>query len=389
MATSLPMEDEPKLSKNVKVGAGDGPASGYAEVCEVSPNPVQIDFLESITAARREFQSLMRIVEELGTSLSVEETLTLLASRLKKRIPHHSAAIFVREGDLLKPVHTMAEEECWHPLTSMTVGEGLSGWAAENHQPIVNGNPAVEPGYYSAGRPLLSAISVPLEANGDVTGLVTLYSAHANAFTQDHLRVLQQISPKAGMALANALQHEKTAASAATDELTGLPNTRSLMANFEARLRDAKENGSSGAVIVLDLDGFKAVNDNFGHLTGNRVLCQVSEALQQVFSDRDYAARMGGDEFVVLMREYSQVYPAIERLDSLVQKIGQQTCGTEELSVSAGAAFYPVDGDTPERLLAVADERMYRMKEQHRFPAPLPTLKNHFSEGVSLAAHGI
>ncbi len=84
MATSLPMEDEPKLSKNVKVGAGDGPASGYAEVCEVSPNPVQIDFLESITAARREFQSLMRIVEELGTSLSVEETLTLLASRLRK-----------------------------------------------------------------------------------------------------------------------------------------------------------------------------------------------------------------------------------------------------------------------------------------------------------------
>ncbi len=365
MATTQPLEEEPKLSKNVKVDAGEGPASGYAEMCEVSPNLGQIDFLESITAARREFQSLLRIIEELGTSLSVEETLTLLGTRLKKMIPHHSSAVFVRTGDRLDPVHTEGEKECWRPSTPLIVGEGLTGWVAENHQPIVNGNPAVEPGYYCAGRPLLSAISVPLEANGDVTALVTLYSAHANAFTQDHLRILQQISPKAGLSLANALKHERTAAFAATDELTGLPNTRSLSLHLQERL-----SGPAAAVLILDLDGFKGVNDRFGHLTGNRVLRLVSEALRKVFLEEDYLARMGGDEFVVVMRDGTCVDAAIARLDLLVRKIGQQVCGTDGLAVSAGVAFYPVDGDSAEKLISVADQRMYATKEGRRKGAP-------------------
>ena len=365
LATTQPAEEEPKLSKNVRVDAGEGPASGYAEMCEVSPALGQIDFLESITAARREFQSLMRIIEELGTSLSVAETLTLLSTRLKKMIPHHSGGIFVRDGDNLDPVHSYGEDECWRPSTYMTVGAGLTGWVAENHQPIVNGNPAVEPGYYNAGRPLMAAISVPLEANGDVTGLITLYSAHANAFTQDHLRVLQQISPKAGLSLANALQHERTAASAATDELTGLPNTRSLTQHVNERL-----NGSTVAVLVLDLDGFKSVNDRFGHLTGNRVLRLVSEALRKVFPTEDYVARMGGDEFLVVMRDGSQVDSSINRLDLLVRKIGQQVCGTESLALSAGAAYYPADADSADRLIAMADKRMYEMKEAHRLAPP-------------------
>ena len=363
MATSLPVADEPKLSRNVKVGAGEGPASGYAEMCAVSPNPVQIDFLESITAARKEFQSLMRIVEELGTSLSVEETLTLLARRLKKMIPHHSVAVFVRDGEVLTPVHSEAEQECWHPVTPMRVGEGLSGWVAENHQPIVNGNPAVEPGYYCAGRPLLSAISVPLEVNGDVTGLITLYSADTNAFTQDHLRVMQQISPKAGLSLANALTHERTAASAVTDELTGLPNPRSLSSYLENL---AHSSGRSGAVLVLDLDGFKGVNDQFGHLAGNRVLRKLGEELKGSFYRQDYVARMGGDEFVVVLNDASRASAAIAQLSVAVARIGNEVCGTANLALSAGTAFFPEDGQTAERLLAIADQRMYHMKESHR-----------------------
>ena len=212
MATSLPTVQEPKLSKNIQVNAGDGPACGYAELCVVSPNPVQIDFLESVTLARRDFDSLMRIVEDLGPSLTNEETLSIIGKRLKAMIPHHSTAIFMRKGDRLIPVFTDADNECWKPQSAMTVGEGLSGWVAETHQPIVNGNPTVEPGYYGLGRPLLSAISVPLESSGDVTGLITLYSATANAFTQDHLKVLQQIGPKAGLSISIAMQKARLAA---------------------------------------------------------------------------------------------------------------------------------------------------------------------------------
>ncbi len=370
MATSQPVEDEPKLSRNVKVDAGEGPASGYAEMCDLSAHQGQADFRDSITAARREFQSLMRIVEELGNSLSVDETLNLLASRLKKMIPHQSTAVFVREGDSLNPVYSTAEPECWRPTAAIAVGDGLTGWVAETHQPIVNGNPSVEPGYYSAGRPLVSAISVPLEANDDVVGLVTLYSVDPNAFTQDHLRILQQISPKAGLALANALKHEKTVSSAVTDELTGLPNSRALAAHMRTRLEAAREGNSSFAVVMLDLNGFKAVNDKFGHLTGNRVLTLVSEALRKSFADDDYIARMGGDEFVVLLANRLNVNPALARLNALVHKIGQQTCGSDGLSLSAGTSYFPADGELPENLIAAADRRMYSVKEAHHAGAP-------------------
>lgn len=214
MATSVPMEDEPKLSRNLRIEAGDGPASGYADRCVVSPSPVQIDFLESINAAKREFPSLMRIVEELGAHLTVEETLVLVMKRLKRMIPHNSSAVFVRKVDQLIPVHSAADSECWVPQGILTVGEGLTGWVAETHQPIVNGNPTVELGYHCLGRPLLSAISIPLEVNGDVIASITLYSVNAHAFTQDHLRVLLQLGPKAGLSIASSLAQEKLAGTA-------------------------------------------------------------------------------------------------------------------------------------------------------------------------------
>lgn len=371
MATSLPCGDEPKLSKNVKVDAGEGPASGYAELNETASGPVQIDFLKSITAARREFQSLLGVIEDLGTSLSVDETLALLAKRLKKMIPHESSAIFVREGDHLVPAQAAGDDGYWIPRTAIRVGEGLTGWVAENHQPIVNGNPSVEPGYWNGGIALLSAISVPFEANGVVVGAVSLYSRQVNAFTQDHLRVLLQISPRAGLTLANALQHERTAASAATDELTGLPNARSLFLYFAEKLAESVERNENGAVLVIDLDGFKNVNDHFGHLTGNQVLRRIGDDLRKAFSGEDYVARLGGDEFVVVLprRDRIEVNAVIGRLSRLVEEAGEEICGSQQLALSVGTAFYPRDGSSAEQLLAAADERMYQMKEEHRMTA--------------------
>jgi len=209
IATSIPVVDEPKLSRSVRVDAGDGPATGYADLCVVSPNAMQIDFLEAMTATKREFYSLMRIVEELGTYLTMDEALILMMNRLKRMIPHSSSAVFVRRGERLLPVHSSAEAECWVPQEVLTVGEGLTGWCAETHQPIVNGNPSVEAGYYCLGRPLLSALAVPLEVEGNVVASLTLYSVHANAFTQDHLRVLLQVGSKAAASIASSLERDR------------------------------------------------------------------------------------------------------------------------------------------------------------------------------------
>src|SRR5205823_9462749 len=111
------------------------------------------------------------------------------------------------------------------------LGQGLSGWVAENREPIVNGNPAAESGYlndetkFSAMR---AALSVPLIGLTGLVSVLTLYRGERDAFTRDHLRILLAIANKVGYAIENALKYQQAESSAATDYLTNLPNARSL-----------------------------------------------------------------------------------------------------------------------------------------------------------------
>jgi GGDEF domain-containing protein len=244
------------------------------------------------------------VLNELGSSLSVDETLSLLAARLKHMIPYDTVAIYVRKEQRLVPQFVNGEEYRLFSSLDIPMGHGLSGWVAENRRPIINGNPSVEPGYLNDPTKfsrMRSALSVPLEGLGGVAGVLTLYQAEPDAFTRDHLRILQAISSKAGLALENALKFRQVENSAVTDELTGLPNARSLFIQLDSELARAKRTGATLVVLVLDLDGFKSINDRFGHLAGNKVLQMISEGLRSSCREYDCVARMGGDEFVVIL----------------------------------------------------------------------------------------
>lgn len=121
------------------------------------------------------------------------------------------------------------------------------------------------------------------------------------------------------------------------------------------------------AVLVLDLDGFKQVNDSFGHLTGNKVLELTARGLREVCREYDYVARMGGDEFVVVLPaiDLEMVDIIVGRLEEVAVKVGLQVCGKKILSMSIGQAFYPGDGVDAEKLLAEADRKMYQAKGLH------------------------
>jgi diguanylate cyclase (GGDEF)-like protein len=253
----------------------------------------------------------------------------------------------------------------------IAMGQGLSGWVAENRKPIVNGNPSVETGYVN-GRDrfgsLKSAIAVPLVGVGGVVGVLTLYHAEINAFTKDHLRLLLAISSKVALTIENALKYREVQKSAVTDELTGLPNTRSLYLHLDSEVARCKRTKMPLAVLVVDLDGFKLVNDRFGHLAGNRVLKLVAQGLRIACREYDYVARMGGDEFVMILpgMHASAVKRKSVDLGSMVMAAGRECTGEEILSLSVGEAFFPSDGADTEDLLAEADKRMYQMKQSHR-----------------------
>ena len=121
------------------------------------------------------------------------------------------------------------------------------------------------------------------------------------------------------------------------------------------------------AVVVCDLNGFKEINDRFGHLAGDKVLKLFAAAMTGACREYDYAARMGGDEFVIVAPNMTEAAVAdrTQVLNMLAKKAGQDGCGVDVLSLSAGAAFYPRDGTTGEQLLAEADRKMYAAKRRH------------------------
>jgi diguanylate cyclase (GGDEF)-like protein/putative nucleotidyltransferase with HDIG domain len=379
-----------KLSTDLKIEKGASPAAGF-EPSSVPQPAAQPGFIDSIAAARQEFQALLELTHELGSSLRVDETMALLASRLKDLIPHHSIAIYTAEGSSLVARYASGEEAALFSSLSIPLGEGISGWVVRHNKPIVNGNPSVEPGYLNDSTrfsALRSALSVPLPGIQGVVGALTLYHRGGAAFTKDHLRVLMAVSSKAGLTIENALRFGQVEKTAATDSLTGLPNTRTMFQRLDAGLRDAARRGGRLAILVTDIDSFKKINDQFGHTTGNLVLREASDVLQRACSRGDCVARMGGDEFVLLLAdtEPHAVGERIADLDRLVEETGLRVCGADFLRLSAGAAFFPEDGCDAEELLSKADARMYEMKRRHYAEAAAPRSLGNLAAAVAPGA---
>ena len=152
--------------------------------------------------------------------------------------------------------------------------------------------------------------------------------AGENAFTEDHLRVLSAAATKVAVAVENALKYRQAERSAVTDMLTELPNARSLFLHLDSELSRAQRTGQTIAVLVCDLDGFKQINDRYGHLEGNRVLRAVARALRSQCREYDTVARLGGDEFVLVLpgQQPESVSAKVEQLTARWRKRATKRC---------------------------------------------------------------
>ncbi len=372
MAQREPAPDRLVLRADLKLENGAVPAAGFEqEAKNLAPATTsEGDFLASIAAARQEAQMLFELTHDLGKSLSIDDTLSVVSARLRKLIPYDAIAIWICEGDALVPKHVTGDDFRLFTSLEIPLGEGLSGWVVQNKKPILNGNPSVEPGYLNDPTKfstLRSAVSVPLDGLNGVIGALTLYRSEADAFSKDHLRILLAISSKVALSIENALKFQQAQSSATTDYLTGLPNARSLFVHLDRELARCKRNGTALGIMVCDLNGFKTINDRFGHLEGNKVLRFFADRLQEVCRDYDYVARMGGDEFVIVAPglQPSAAIDKAARITEIARKAGIYVTGHDLLSASVGSAFFLKDGMDAEQLLAEADRRMYSVKQLH------------------------
>jgi len=358
-----------KLSTEVKDAKAETaikPAAGFE--AQGRGKVPERSFLGSIAAARQEAQTLFELSQDLGASLSLGETLSVFAVKLRRAMSYDAIAIYVRHGDELVPEYVNGDNFRLFASLRIPMGQGLSGWVAQNLKPILNGNPSVEPGYLndeSKYSTLTSALAVPLEGLQGVVGVVALYHAEKDFFTSDHLRILLAVSSKMALAIENAMKYEQAESSAVTDYLTGLPNARSLFLQLDRELARCKRDNKTLTVMVADMDGFKQINDRFGHLEGNRVLRLFAHSLKETSREYDYVARMGGDEFVVIAPGLTPEAAArkAEQMRDLAKQAGKDICNEDILSLSVGKAVYPEDGKDAEKLLSEADKRMYLQKQ--------------------------
>ena len=357
------------LTTELKIERGPAPAAGFENMSVSDAPGREATFLSSIAAARQEAQSLFEMSQDLGASLSLGETLSVFSVKLKPMVPYDAITIYIRRGDELFPEYVNGDNYRLFASLRIPIGQGLSGWVAQNRKPIVNGNPSVEPGYVNDPAKfttLRSALAVPLEGVAGVIGVLALYRSERDAFTSDHLRILLAVSGKMALAIENALKYQQAESSATTDYLTGLPNARSLFLQLDRELARCKRDNSSLTVMVCDMDGFKKINDRFGHLEGNRVLRLFAQTLKETCREYDYVARMGGDEFVVIAPglPVDAANKKAEQMRPLAKQAGFEVCGEDILSLSVGQAVYPEDGNDAEQLLAEADRRMYLEKQK-------------------------
>jgi putative nucleotidyltransferase with HDIG domain len=221
LARLQPLQVPPKLSTDIKIERGLAPAAGFADSAEApqTTSPA-VKPAERLAAASLHAQSLTELCRGLKGSLSLDDILSLLSARLKRLVPHDSMAVYFHKNNLLAAEFVSGENFRLFSSLRIPLGEGLSGWVAQNHKSILNGNPSVEPGYlnnptqYST---LRSALAVPLEGSAGVVAVLALYRARQDAFSRDDLEVLETIASRLGAVIELATRLKAAGIAAGAD----------------------------------------------------------------------------------------------------------------------------------------------------------------------------
>jgi diguanylate cyclase (GGDEF)-like protein len=316
--------------------------------------------------ANFEINQLDLLVETLQGSESAEEVCVTTTPLLISLFPemHGSLALLDGSTELLRKRLSFGDPEsspdsfkpsdCWALRRGRPhLAHGAS--ATCSHLPL----PAGGAGY-----------CVPLAPHGRLLGLLSLASPDPAALDERRRRLAGMVAEQVGLSLANLALREKLLEQSQVDPLTGLYNRRRMAEAFEHERRSATRDGRRFALLMADIDHFKAFNDRFGHEAGDQVLQAISDALRGAVRPGDIISRFGGEELVVLLPG-TLAPEALERAEECrqaVEGLRLLHAGRDlgQVSISVGVAAYPGDGQTMDELLRHADAGLYDAKAQGR-----------------------
>ena len=205
---------------------------------------------------------------------------------------------------------------------------------------------------------------LPLIAKGVVIGSFVAACCEPNAYSQRHIMLLEQLAAQIAMSIENSRLYAEAEEKARVDELTELLNRRSLDELMIAEINRHSRYGGVFSLIILDLDGFKAFNDSYGHLAGDKLLKEIGGVLKATVRNTDQAFRYGGDEFAILLPN-TPIDAATQVADRIRRKVAAKVkAGHIAITASLGLANWPADGVAANEIVAAADTALYRAKRE-------------------------
>lgn len=319
-----------------------------------------------------ELDALRRISINLTSRLEFKSVLETVVSEALNLIKNtEEANIFLYdEGKLLFGADLFKKHE-ENQVAEKQLPNGFTAMVARQKKMIVIEDIKAHPLHnYLSRSKQGSIIGIPLVIGTHVVGVMNLVRTIEGGFTEDEIRLIGLLADQAAVAIFNAGRHEEASQEARRDSLTGLPNRRALDERLEMEVKRASRSGTHLAVVMMDLDGFKMINDTFGHVIGDQVLCQAFGPLPESLRSTDFLARYGGDELTLVLpdTDLESARLVIEKVQSKLRTTEIDISGTNKvhLDVSGGIAIYPQHGIKASDLLRAADEALYRAKRRQR-----------------------
>jgi diguanylate cyclase (GGDEF)-like protein len=312
-------------------------------------------------------ERLLSSLKDLSSDLRLDEVLDQITAKAQTAVDGKEFALLLADGSRMR-----ADRHSGIPTPSLTA---LESWAQEHrkalleHGTVVVDDLATDPALAKLPRqermPLGSMCAAPLVFRDRLLGVLAALAHGSNVFLPGDTAALSAYAAHAAIALSNARQVDRLERQASEDPLTGLANQRAFYRDCAAEFSRAQRAGGEVSIVMLDLDDFKAINDVHGHPYGDRVLLGVADALRTSVRGHDTVARMGGEEFAILLPN-ADADAAHDIADRARGAIADVQVEHATLSCSAGVATaLPADA-SPAHLLELADRALYQAKRLGR-----------------------
>jgi diguanylate cyclase (GGDEF)-like protein len=338
----------------------------------VSPAPARDgdpSVLEGPDSLVQSYRQLADVFHDILSEQSLDNLLERIADTLAELVPHDTLSIYQADEGQTVLIPVFARDKWADKIMESRsgFGVGITGWAALHREPVranqahldprtvtVPGTPADEPE---------ALISIPLIARGVVKGTLNMYRLGEDAsFSDDEFELACRFADAAALALDNAQIRERLEYQAQTDSLTGLYNHRYFHDRLRAELTRASRSRDAVAVLMLDIDDFKRVNDVHGHGSGDQVLTDLAELLRTTLRGSDVVCRLGGEEFGVIMPsgDAGDALTLARRLTDALVDVDFGAAG--KITISAGISQGPEHAMNPRELVACAEAAMMTAK---------------------------